>query len=518
MLYVTRILQVPGFAIFIDIRKAFPSLSRLKTIESFRKKQVPWKINRAVATLMSGTSQRLRVNGMLTKPFLVTSGTPEGSINSPEIFAMVYKVILEELDIHELPEDLSDIDPNKVYYVIFADDLSFLSLDLKALGRKTEEFKVRCAEFDMAMNSGKTKWMAFLPEGEPMNAPSAPEWELVVDGEKIDNVDEFLYLGFLLDCKLSDEAHVRMINNRYMKAAKATGKLMRDLRCSNLASLRKFFLSMVFSQLYGLVFVRADKVEFVKGLGAFVKASLGLPDSFPHVVAMALLNVKHVDLFQMEQILKLFLRWESNISSPAFDAFFTDRAVLFPRKVGMNAALGEMLVATNFSRTLDYRTHYQAIIQAQQSRVSLDQRTRLLATEGRAFWTEVGLSGQLSSDMVRVMANLSFDEARVVLLLGDMLCWSALKCPTRLCPFCRGKFTTAHFFSCSKFYVQEAGWRVMVGLCGVEAWEDVIDYIFHVLYKWVVDTTLCRPDFRLTVLSYSNICSDPLRAAFRWNV
>jgi hypothetical protein len=44
VLYVTRILCVPVFAIFIDLRKAFPSLSRAKTIETLRKKRVPWKV------------------------------------------------------------------------------------------------------------------------------------------------------------------------------------------------------------------------------------------------------------------------------------------------------------------------------------------------------------------------------------------------------------------------------------------------------------------------------------------
>jgi hypothetical protein len=76
-----------------------------------------------------------------------------------------------------------------------------------------------------------------------------------------------------------------MINQRYLKAAKVTGKLMRDLKCVNFFELRKFFVSMVFSQLYGLVFVDASKVEFEKVVGLFLKASLGLLASFPHVVA-----------------------------------------------------------------------------------------------------------------------------------------------------------------------------------------------------------------------------------------
>lgn len=86
-----------------------------------------------------------------------------------------------------------------------------------------------------------------------------------------------------------------------MKAAQATGRLMNELRCTNLLNLRQFFVSLVFSQLYGLVFVDENRIEFERGVGIFLKASLGLPLSFPHTVACALLGVKHVKQFAMEQ-------------------------------------------------------------------------------------------------------------------------------------------------------------------------------------------------------------------------
>jgi hypothetical protein len=246
---------------------------------------------------------------------------------------------------------------------------------------------------------------------------------------------------------------------------------------------------------------------------------LGLPASFPHVVAVALLHVKHARLFRMEQVLKLLVKWECRSGSPAFDAMVIDRTILFPAKVGFNTVLGNELVSLGLSRTLDYRSHYQFILGRTAEQTAYEHRVELMATEGRAFWTEVGLEGHLSKDMVQVMSRLSCEAVRiVVLLLGDMLCWSGLKRPTRLCPACHGKFTTAHFFSCPRFFPHDEGWRVMVKLCATESWEDVLDFIFHVLAKWVTDTNFCRADFRLAVHTYVDICSDNYRAAFRWNV
>ncbi len=517
MLHATRVLGVPGFAVYIDLRKAFPSMSRPKIIDTFRKKSVPANLTRAMASLLSGSSQRLKVNGKLTASFFVTTGTPEGSINSPEVFAMVYKTILEDLDIHELPSDLNLVRPDKVYYIIFADDLTFFALRVDLLPSKVSSFKAACRPVDMAMNAGKSKWMAFVPNEAVVE--NSVDWRMTVDGDELENVDEFTYLGFKLDCRLSGDAHAEMINDRFIKAARATGKLMRDMKCVSLVNLKKFFVSMVFSQLYGIVFIRAEQIDFLKGVGIFVKTALGLPDSFPHVVAMAMLDVKHVAVFQLEQRLKLLSRWERSSDSPAFDALVHDRVTLFPKGYGLNALLGEVLVDLNLSRTLDYRVHAPHVLTAMKARIDSEQRQGLLSTEGRAFWTELGPTGSLPHMLRIALSKVSFEANRILLLLfADALCWSSLKKPSRKCPSCDLKFTTDHFFCCPRFFVQESGWRTLMGLCRSEAWEDLIDFIFLVLRKWVEDASFFRPDFRLHVMEYENICEDAVHAAFRWNI
>ncbi len=519
MLYVTRCLKVPGFAIFIDMKKAFPSVSRVKIVEVLRRKSAPWKVTRAVASLLSGSIQRLRVNGKLTDIFPVTSGTPEGSINSPELFAVVYRDLLEELDIHELPEDLSQVERGKVYYIIFADDLSFFSLDIEPLQDRVIAFKVRAVAYDMALNAAKSKWMAFLPEDAPEEQLDVSRWKIVIDDDVVENVDEFVYLGFCLDVMLNDEAHVKMINDRYIKAARATGRLMNELRCVNLANLRQFFLSLVFSQLYGLMFVDEDKVEFERGVGIFLKSSLGLPDSFPHTVAMACLGVKHVKIFQFEQRVKFLSRWEQGEKYPVFDMLFCDRAHLFPLGSGLNGRFGKVLANLGLLVTIDFTANYRSIHEALTLALSAEHRGRLLSAEGRALWTELGSDGYLSIQLKQVLSDLCHESLRIVIMFfADMLCWSSLKQPSRKCPTCSGKFTSAHFFTCSQFFSNEHGWNILVNFCRAEAWTDLIDYIFHILQKWVVSTPLFRDSFKIAVLEYEPLCGDIVHAAFRWNV
>jgi hypothetical protein len=311
---------------------------------------------------------------------------------------------------------------------------------------------------------------------------------------------------------------VAAINEKYLKAAKVVGKLMRDLRCSDLFNLRKFYLSMVFSQLYGLSFVNASKIEFERGVGIFLKTSLGLPTSFPHVVAVSILDVRHVKLVQMETRSKSLSRWESVLDNPVFDALYTDRLSLFPIGCGLNASLGDSLVEMGISPTIDFKTHAPAIISTTRERLEVERRQRLLETEGRALWTELGAEGRLHYGLKRVLSRISYESTRIVLLLfADMLCWTSLKKSSRICPTCKTKFTTCHFFSCSKLFPHEQAWRILIQLCRTESWEDVVDLIFAVLSKWVEETPWFRPDFKLHVQSFQNLCRDPNHCAFRWN-
>ncbi len=62
LLYSTRVLKKPAVAMFVDLRKAFPSMSRPKIVTSLVELGVPVKVCQALAALMSGTTSRLRVN------------------------------------------------------------------------------------------------------------------------------------------------------------------------------------------------------------------------------------------------------------------------------------------------------------------------------------------------------------------------------------------------------------------------------------------------------------------------
>jgi hypothetical protein len=520
MRHCTVVCNRPGFAMFVDMRKAFPSMSRPMIIETLRRKEAPAFVTRSLGALMSSTTSRLRVNNRLAENITVTSGTPEGSINSPDVFNVVYLAVLKKLGIKELPDDWSLIDPDAVYYIIFADDLTLFSMNLRALEREANRLTVECVPFDLEVNRGKTKWVAFLPS-DPLTSERGEhgEWEIMVDGVQIENVSVFTYLGFELDSFLTGKAHVDKIKSNLFKASRAVGQLLRDMQCANLFSLKKYLTTLVLSQLYGLILVPCEALEVERAIDVFLKTVMSLPSSFPQVVASAIIGAREVRVFQLEQRLKFLLKLEGNPRSPAFSALVYDRVVLFRRGCGLNALLGRQLTVLDVLPTIDYRVHFQDIVHAMRRWVGTEHRERLLSASGRAFWVELAQSGFLPTELRSVLADLTYEQVRIVILFfADSLGWTSLQTNSKKCE-CGAKFISEHFFSCSRSFLSGREWACLLSIWQCQAWLDFIELLFDVLARWVRGTNLFKSTFCLSVLEFTPF-AQPLHEfnPFRINV
>ncbi len=145
----THIHGVPCYANFLDLRKAFPSINRVETIKALSDLGVPFELVRAFASTFSMNSGRLVINGGLSRLLAVNKGTKEGGINSPPIFNSAYVTVLRHLNISEFPVAANDIDRNKVYYVVFADDLVLVSANLTRLEYETNRLEYELGSLGM---------------------------------------------------------------------------------------------------------------------------------------------------------------------------------------------------------------------------------------------------------------------------------------------------------------------------------------------------------------------------------
>jgi hypothetical protein len=355
--------------------------------------------------------------------------------------------------------------------------------------------------------------MAALPQ-DPSRPVELPENLCIKIGDEvIENVDTFVYLGYELDCMLDDKAHTSRLNTRLLKAACATGQILRDMHCANPFSLKKYFVTLVASQLYGSFFLDSGDLEWEKAVGIFVKSALCLPNSFPTCVCVSLLGLRPLCFKVMEARMKFLLKVEGKPGSPSFSALLYDREHLMPRGFGVNARLGDQLVKYDIVSTLDYRIHYSEILQATGRLSAVEHLTALLSSGGRAFWVEISEDGRLPFDLCSVMSTLQYEQVRIVVLfLADSLQWSAPKKIPCKCPTCETPLSSMHLFSCSCSFLSGQEWSVLMSLFKCASWQDAVDVIFAVLQKWVSETSIFKPSFTLNVLEYvPPVRSNPFR-------
>ncbi len=134
---------------------------------------------------------------------MVNRGTKEGGINSPKISNTVYATALKKLNVTEFPTSIQEVEYNDVYYLVFADDLVLLSGNLTRLEEVSNQLVCALEPQGMMVNSGKSKWMGFLPERVPPSPVSQPTFSLMMNGAYLDNVETFTYLGFDMEWNLA---------------------------------------------------------------------------------------------------------------------------------------------------------------------------------------------------------------------------------------------------------------------------------------------------------------------------
>jgi hypothetical protein len=205
-----RIHGMIGYTCFVDLQKAFPSVYRSKVIESLRLSGAPSNTVRALASSWSMNSCKLRINSFLSKPFLINRGVKEGGINSPTVFSVVYARALNMIGVDEAPMNLRHLDPERVYYFAFADDLALFSGNFSKVEEALDRLNNVLPEFGMKMNLGKTCWLPFLPTNSRFRVAEPDRFSLCVRQEELDCVDEFKYLGYTVTSFLSSQAHLAL--------------------------------------------------------------------------------------------------------------------------------------------------------------------------------------------------------------------------------------------------------------------------------------------------------------------
>ena len=147
---------------FIDVAKAFDSVSHKSMILAARRVGVPERLLTYISSLYRGTVTRLKVDGALSEPITVQRGVRQGDPLSPLLFNYVMDWVLAELD----PEmGISLENGLRLNHLAFADDVALVTQTKKGTLRLASQLENGLAKVGLQPNAKKSATLAILVDG-----------------------------------------------------------------------------------------------------------------------------------------------------------------------------------------------------------------------------------------------------------------------------------------------------------------------------------------------------------------
>ena len=206
-------------AAFVDLRKAFDTVNMDILKSKLYEAGVRGSILNWCASYLQNRSQQTIVNNTLSSCLPVTCGVPQGSVLGP-LFFLVYvndlAYVLNECKVKLYADDT----------VIYKSSVDH-SIASRELQRDIDNFCEWCRENKLTVNSRKTKLMVF---GSRSRVKKAKHVKIVVNGEPLQLVPSFKYLGLILDSTLNYNQHIASVIRTVLHKTSLLSKVKRYLR------------------------------------------------------------------------------------------------------------------------------------------------------------------------------------------------------------------------------------------------------------------------------------------------
>ena len=215
---------------FLDLKKAFDTVDHNLLLQKCQRYGIRGKILEIVKSYLSDRKQFTFLNGQKSSRADVKCGVPQGSILGPLLF------ILYINDIEVFSKNSSTI--------LYADDTVLKSCDNKEAideEHETEILKINAwlRRNKLTLNAKKTKTMLFTKlkkfQGKIFK----------ICGEKIDQVNDFKYLGINIDNRLTFEKHINKVVSKLSSFSSIFYRLRKILTTHQLVRAFKTYVQPV---------------------------------------------------------------------------------------------------------------------------------------------------------------------------------------------------------------------------------------------------------------------------------
>ena len=185
---------------FIDHSKAFDCVGHREMIETLKQMNSHYKITNLTINLYQEQLAAVRLESGLTDWFPVKRGVRQGCILSPPIFSIYTETIMRKV---EAEGELTSFNAVKMHgkevkELRYADDTVLFAQTPEGLRRLLQSVKTHSES--LYLNAKKTKIM---------NPDKSPPTTIDVDGEQLENVNNFVYLGSRIDADGKSSPDIR---------------------------------------------------------------------------------------------------------------------------------------------------------------------------------------------------------------------------------------------------------------------------------------------------------------------
>ena len=180
------------------LKKAFDSVNHDRLLEVVYNEGVKGKFFCALKAMYGSLISCVRVNGDLSDYFECPSGVRQGCVMSPTLFSLFINQLANHINSSGVHG--AQILPNllELFIVLFADDVALIATTPRGLQAQLNILKNCCNNLKLTVNIDKTKIVVFRKGGF---LGKKEKW--FYDGQPIEVVDKYCYLGFVFTPMLS---------------------------------------------------------------------------------------------------------------------------------------------------------------------------------------------------------------------------------------------------------------------------------------------------------------------------